>query len=79
MIEWKKTAFESQETKWITTYRNKKLGIQKEVIVYKTHDGRGIGKTDTFYYIDGINQEYKTEETLQHFLSVIKPKHGNYI
>ena len=72
MFEWKKTAFESQETKWITTYRDKKLGVQKEIIVHKTHDGMGIGETETLYYIDGVDQEYKTEDTLQHFLAVIK-------
>ena len=70
MIEWRKTAFESTETKWISTYRNNKLGVQKEVIVYKTHDGNGIGKTETFYYIDGMNQEILTENTLFHFLTI---------
>jgi hypothetical protein len=47
------------------------MDIQKEIKVHKSPAG-GIGRVETYYYLDGTRQEFHTEKNLINFLSVVK-------
>lgn len=50
-----------------TLSRDDDKGIQRETITRKTHGGYGLGKSKSYYFIDGIDKEFKDVEKLCDF------------
>jgi len=72
---WIKTGYLSHKRYWLTVYRDNFMDIQKEIKVYK-NPCSNIGKVETYFYIDGTLQEFKTENGLLKFLTTIKKEYA---
>jgi len=73
---WIKTCYLSHRRYWLTVYRDNFMDIQKEIKVHKSSAG-GIGRVETYYYLDGTRQEFHTEKNLINFLSVVKREYAS--
>lgn len=71
---WIKTCYLSHRRYWLTVYRDNFMDVQKEVKVHKSNGS--IGRVETYFYIDGTLQEFKTEDSLIKFLPITKREYA---
>jgi len=71
-INWKQTSHWSFVTRYVTTYRDQKLGIECHATVRRTKAGTDLGKASEEYFIDKNSKKFKS---IQSLLKTVNEKH----
>ena len=63
-IQWELVKRMALTTAYHALYRDNELGVQMETVTRRTNYGYGIGKSDTSFFIDNDEREFKTQDEL---------------
>lgn len=65
---WVQCGHVTEKRRYITMYRDNEKGLQRELVTKRDKDGNPTGNGKYYYFIDGINREFKTEiEMIEHY------------